>query len=58
MIEGAYFTGLGISSGVGNPGGPGFTTTDTADPLLMRFQVGANGRRSGPGAPLSVNFNP
>jgi len=58
VIEAAYFTGFGISSGVGNPGGPGFTTTDTMDPLVTRFQISANGRGSGPGAPLTVDFNP
>jgi hypothetical protein len=57
VIEAAYFTGFGISSGVGNPGGPGFTTTDTADPLVTRFQVSANGQRSGHSAPLIVNFS-
>jgi hypothetical protein len=58
VIEGAYFTGLGISSGVGNPGGPGFTTTDPADPLETTFRINANGATSRPRAPLTVDFNP
>lgn len=58
FIEGAYFTGLGISSGIGNPGGPGFTTTDSTDPLQTRFQVSANGHTSPPAAPLTIDFNP
>ncbi len=58
VLEGAYFTALGISSGTGNPGGPGFTTTDMADPLETRFQCSANGDRTGRSAPLTVNFQP
>jgi hypothetical protein len=58
VIESAYFTALGISSGVGNPGGPGFTTTDTADTLQTTFRINANGATSRPAAPLTVDFNP
>ena len=57
IIEGAYFTGLGISSGIGNPGGPGFTTTDSTDPLETTFRINANGHASRPAAPVTVNFN-
>jgi len=57
-LEGAYFTALGISSGAGNPGGSGFTTTDMADPLETRFQVSANGDKTRPTTPLTVNFQP
>jgi hypothetical protein len=39
----AYFSALGISSGGGNPGGAGFPTTDTADPLNVRFHCSDNG---------------
>ncbi|MBV9490997.1 MAG: hypothetical protein JO069_14945 [Verrucomicrobia bacterium] len=58
VLEGAYFTALGISSAIGNPGGAGFTTTDTADPLMTRFQVSANGVTTRPSTPLVVNFQP
>jgi hypothetical protein len=58
VLQGAYFSALGISPGTGNPGGPGFTTTDTADPLETRFRVSANGHVMGPSAPLTVNFEP
>ncbi len=58
VLEGAYFTALGTSSGAGNPGGPGFTTTDMTDPLATTFRVTANGERTKPRAPLVVNFNP
>lgn len=58
VIEGAYFTALGISSGVGNPGGPGFTTTDTTDPLETTFRIGAKGATSRPAAALIVDFDP
>jgi hypothetical protein len=58
VLEGAYFSALGVSSGAGNPGGPGFTTSDTTDPLQTRFQLSANGARTRPSAPLTVDFNP
>lgn len=58
VLEGAYFTALGISSGIGNPGGPGFATTDTADPLATRFRVSANSDTTRPSAPLTVSFEP
>jgi len=60
FLEGAYFTGLGINPGpgVGNPGGPGFTTTDTTDPLVTRFNVSANGVTTKPSAPVVINFKP
>ena len=58
VLEGAYFTALGVSSGAGNAGGPGLTTTDRADPLETTFRVSANGDRTRPRTPLIVNFNP
>jgi hypothetical protein len=60
FLEGAYFTALGINPGpgVGNPGGPGFTTTDTTDALVTRFNVSANGVTTQPSKPLVVNFKP
>jgi hypothetical protein len=58
VLEGAYFTALGISSAIGSPGGAGFTTTDTAYPLRTRFQVSTNGVTTRPSTPLVVNFQP
>jgi hypothetical protein len=58
VLEGAYFTALGISPGAGNPGGPGFTTTDMTDPLETRFRVSVNGDATRPTAPLTINFQP
>ena len=57
VLEGVYFTALGISPGTGNPGGPGFTTTDMADPLETRFECSVNGDTTGHSAPLTVNFH-
>jgi hypothetical protein len=58
VLQGAYFTALGTSSGAGNPGGPGFTTTAVDSPLVTRFRVSADGRSTPPSAPLIVNFEP
>ena len=58
VLQGAYFTALGTSSGAGNPGGPGFITTATESPLVTRFRVSADGRSTPPSAPLIVNFEP
>ncbi len=58
VLQGAYFTALGISPGTGNPGGPGFTTTEMESPLVTRFRVRADGRSTPPSAPLKVNFQP
>ncbi len=58
VLQGAYFTALGISPGTGNPGGPGFTTTATESPLVTRFRVSADGRSTPPSAPLTVSFEP
>jgi hypothetical protein len=56
VLEGAYFTALGISPGTGNPGGAGLTSTDAADPLATRFRVSVDRHTTGPSAPLIVNF--
>jgi hypothetical protein len=59
ILEGAYFQALGVNPGpVGNPGGPGFTTTDTNDPLETRFSCSANGQSTGTSAPVTVKFQP
>jgi hypothetical protein len=58
VLQGAYFTALGISTGAGNAGGPGFTTTAAESPLLTRFRVRADDRSTPPSAPLEVDFEP
>lgn len=58
FLEGAYFSAMNVSTGVGNPPtGTGFTTSDTSAPLVTRFSLSANGRQSRPSQPLVVNFN-
>jgi hypothetical protein len=57
----AYFSATGLSEGGdGNPGGPGFLTTDVTDPLSLTFHV--ENSNSGQGtlysSPLSINWNP
>src|SRR5260370_27151581 len=54
----AYFSALGVSSGAGNPGGFGFQTTDTADPLNVRFHCSDNGSGGNWSPTVTVNFEP
>jgi PKD repeat protein len=54
----AYFSALGVSSGAGNPGGPGFPTTDTADPLNVRFHCSDNGVSGSWSPTITVNYKP
>jgi hypothetical protein len=57
VLEGAYFSALNVSTSVGNPPtGTGLTTTDTSDPLVTRFSLGANGRKTPPSQTVTVNF--
>lgn len=57
VIEGAYFSALGLSTTVGNPPtGSGFTTTDSTDPLDVTFGCSANGVPSNFAPPITVNF--
>jgi len=57
VIDGAYFSALGLSTVFGNPpAGSGFSTTDSTDPLAVTFGCSANGIPSGFAAPLTVNF--
>lgn len=56
VVQGAYFTALGISTGAGNAGGPGFTTTATDNPLATQFRVRAGERATVTSGPLVVNF--
>ena len=56
----AYFSALGTSVGTGNPGTFGFPTTDTTDPLNVRFHCDVSGSK-GPGGSWSptvtVNYS-
>jgi hypothetical protein len=57
----AYFSAMGLSvGGDGNPGGPGFLTTDVTDTLSLSFHVfdKNNGRGTFYSWPLSVNWTP
>ncbi len=57
----AYFSATGLSEGGdGNPGGPGFLTTDVTDPLNLRFHVLDNnsGKGSGYSPAVTINWNP
>jgi hypothetical protein len=58
VVQGAYFTALGISSGAGNAGGPGFTLSDPASSLVTRFRLSADDHPVATSAPLVVNFEP
>jgi len=62
-VTNAYFTSMGgptASAGHGNPGGPGFLTSDVTDPLLVRFQVvdSTSGRGTGFGPPVAIQWHP
>lgn len=56
-----YFFALGTSVGTGNPATAGFVTTDTTDPLNVRFHFDT-GHASGPGGSwsptLTVKYQP
>jgi hypothetical protein len=57
----AYFTATGVSvGGDGNPGGPGFLSTDVTSPLNLRFHVlnNSTGKFTEYHGPLVLNFNP
>jgi hypothetical protein len=62
VAKSSYFSALGVSAGTGNPpAAPGFSTTDTTDPLNVRFHCtsasenGAGGRWS---PTVTVNYKP
>lgn len=60
-VTDAYFRAVGLSeNGIGNPGGPGFLTTDVTDPLGLRFHLlDSNSNRSTfYSLPLDINWNP
>ena len=57
----AYFSATGVSeNGIGNPGGPGFLTTDITDPLNLNFHLLDNNSHHGTdySPPLTINWNP
>jgi hypothetical protein len=57
IMTDAYFAALGHNNGIGNPPlNPGVTSTDTTDPLSVRFACSANGRTSQESQPLVVSF--
>jgi hypothetical protein len=57
FLQGAYFSALNTSTGVGNPPtGTGLTTTDIADPLRVKFSCTVNDDIRVPSTPLTVNF--
>src|SRR5262249_48670949 len=62
VAKSAYFSALGVNAGTGNPpAAPGFSTTDTMNPLKVRFHFtsasenGAGGRWS---PTVTVNYKP
>lgn len=57
----AYFSATGLSEGGdGNPGGPGFLTTDVTDPLNLRFHILDSNNNQGTfyGPPVAINWDP
>jgi hypothetical protein len=55
-----YLSALGVSAGTGNPpAAPGFSTTETAYPLNVRFHfTGGNGAGGSWSPTVTVNYNP
>jgi hypothetical protein len=58
VIQDVYLSSLGVSPGNAKPGGPGFTTTDTSDPLDVEFSCSADGVSTGFSTPVNVNLQP
>ncbi|HKF49898.1 MAG TPA: hypothetical protein VKB38_21225 [Terracidiphilus sp.] len=61
IATGAYFSATGLSEGGdGNPGGPGFLTTDVTDPLNVRFHLLDSNSNRGTfySFPVTINWNP
>lgn len=62
VAKSAYFSALGVSSGVGNPpAAPGFSSTDTTDPLNVRFHcnvAGSNGPGGSWSPTVTVRYKP
>ncbi|HEV2135842.1 MAG TPA: hypothetical protein VGR47_16510 [Terracidiphilus sp.] len=57
VVEGAYFSALGVAKTRANPPAEtGLTTTDMHDPLETRFACSAGGTAAASESPLTVNF--
>jgi len=60
-VTNAFFSATGVSeNGIGNPGGPGFLTTDVTDPTNTSFHIldSNNGFASFYSFPLDIDWNP
>jgi len=55
-VQAAYLSSLGISAKSATAGGPGLTTTDTADPLDVEFSCSVDGVSTGNSAQVDVNL--
>jgi hypothetical protein len=60
VVKDSFFSALGVSVGTGNPATAGFPTTDTTDPLNVRFHcnAGNNGAGGSWSPTVTVNYNP
>jgi hypothetical protein len=59
IVKRSYFTVVGQSpGGSGNPGGPGFISSDTKDPLNVRFHCADSNNGSGGHWSPTVTVNP
>lgn len=63
VARSAYFSALGVQAkrGAGNPAGPGFPTTDTTDPLNVRFHCDVSGSKGAGGSwspTVTVDYTP
>ncbi len=59
VAKDSYFSAVGTSVGTGNPGTPGFTSTDTTDPLNVRFHCNVgdtNGTGGSWSRTVTVNY--
>lgn len=62
VVKDSFFSALGTSVGTGNPATAGFITTDTTDPLNVRFHCNVPSTDNGAGGSWSptvtVNYQP
>ncbi|MGH9590917.1 MAG: hypothetical protein ACRD25_11005 [Terracidiphilus sp.] len=58
VLQNAYFSALGVSPKNASPGGAGLTTTDTTDPLDVRFTCSADGGNTGSSIVVNANSHP
>ncbi len=52
-VKDSYFQAVGTATGTGNPGTPGFISSDTTDPLNFRFHCTVDGSTTGAGGSWS-----